>query len=330
MSSRVLVVAEMEHLGLTRSTREVMTAGRKLADGLNGELAMLVLTGDRRPHADQCFAGGADSVYSLDDPKLALYQAEVFLNLLERICRLLEPSVVLMCHSWLGCDLAPRLAYRLGSLWGAGCVDLRVDVETNSIVQTRLLRGGQVLVDEIHEALPAVITIRARSFDPVRLVGPGGDHSETLTLPLDSDQRVRTLELQERTGGVAGSLREAEVVVTGGRGMGSAQAFATLEEMASVLGGTVGASKGAVDADWVPAERQIGLSGMTVAPRLYFAVGVSGAYQHMAGCNKSKVIVAINKDAEAPIFRYARFGVIDEWQNLLPSLIDALKSEVVR
>ncbi|MFQ5879738.1 MAG: electron transfer flavoprotein subunit alpha/FixB family protein [Dehalococcoidia bacterium] len=325
MAAGVLVVAEIAHGGLSLHTREVMTAGRGVADALGEELAVLVLGEGVRRYAEDAIANGADAAYTVEAPELGLYQAELFLDLLEKTCRLRSPRLVLMPHSPLGCDLAPRLAYRLGSYWGAGCVGLRLDPDSGLVIQTRLIWGGKVLVDEVCQKEPAVATVRSKAYDPAARDGARTGRVEALNLAPAAATGVRTVQRLQQARGIADELREAEVVVSGGRGMGSAEAFDLLAEVAAVLGGAVGTSKAVVDAGWAPPERQVGLSGITVAPRLYMAVGVSGASQHMVGCNKAKVIVAINKDPQAPIFQFARYGVVGEWQKVLPPLLARLK-----
>lgn len=325
MSAEVLVAAEIAHGGLSLHTREVLRAGREVADALSEQLAVLVLGEGAQRHAEEAIACGADVAYVIERPELSLYQAEVFLDLLERACRQLSPRLVLLPHSPLGCDLAPRLAYRLDSYWGAGCVDLAVDSGDGNIVQTRLIWGGKVLVDEVCERTPAVVTIRAKAYDPAVREGDRKGRIEALDLTPQATTTMKTVQRLQRERGITEELLEAEVVVSGGRGMGSAEAFALLEQVAAAAGGAVGASKAAVDAGWVPPERQVGLSGLTVAPRLYVAVAISGASQHMAGCNKAKVIVAINKDPQAPIFQFAKYGVVGDWQKVLPVVMAGIK-----
>lgn len=325
MARGMLVVAEIARDELSLHTREAMRAGRELADALGEELAVLVLGEDLGRCAEEALACGADVVYLVERPELALYQAELYLDLLVKACRLKEPRLVLMPHSPLGCDLAPRLAYRLDSYWGAGCVTLALDRDSGRIVQTRLVWGGKVLLDEVCLRTPAVVTLRAKAYDPAVREDGGQGRVEPLSLEPVASAGVRTLRRQQRERGIVDELQEAEVIVTGGRGMGSADAFDLLAELAAAVDGAVGATKAVVDAGWVPSERQVGLSGITVAPRLYLVVGASGASQHMVGCNKSKVIVAINKDPAAPIFQFARYGIVAEWQKVLPTLLAGIR-----
>jgi electron transfer flavoprotein alpha subunit len=327
MAADVLVVAEIAHGTLSIHTREVMTVGRELANALGEELAVLVAGEDVQQYAEDAVAYGADLALTIDDPALGLYQPDLFLDVVHQVCERRSPRLVVLPHSPLGCDVAPRLACRLGSRWGPGCVGLQLDDESGAIVQTRLLYGGKVLVDEVAEVTPPIVSVRSKSYDAATNDAPTIGRIEALAVQIGDPGRVRTIERRAQDRGITDELREAEVIVSGGRGMASAEAFDVLAEVAETMGGTVGASKAVVDAGWAPAERQVGLSGVTVAPRLYMAIGVSGATQHMMGCNKAKIIAAINKDPDAPIFQFAKYGIVGEWQKVLPPLLAGLKEQ---
>ena len=325
MAADVLVVAEIAHGALSMHTRETMSAGREIADARGEELAVLVAGEDVRRHAEEAVTCGADVALTVDDPAMDLYQPELFLDVVHKVCELRSPRLVVLPHSPLGCDVAPRLAYRLGSRWGSGCVGLRVDDASGAVVQTRLLYGGKVQVDEVIDATPPVVSVRSKSYDAATTDASTSGRIEALAAEIGDPGRVRTVERRAQDRGITDELREAAVIVSGGRGMASAEAFDVLAEVAEAMGGTVGASKAVIDAGWAPAERQVGLSGVTVAPRLYVAIGVSGATQHMMGCNKAKLIAAINKDPDAPIFQFAKYGIVGEWQKVLPPLLAELR-----
>ncbi len=325
MAAGVLAFVELAHGGISLHTRETLTAGREIADALGEELAVLVLGADVRRHAEDAIAYGADVAYTVESPALELYQAEPFLRVALDACQASLPRLVLMPHSPLGCDLAPRLAYRLDRYWAAGCVGLGLDGQTQLITQTRLIWGGKVLVDEVCKQTPAVVSIRAKAYDPAPLDRNRSGRIDALNSTLPESGCVETLERRRQAQGIADELREAEVIVSGGRGMGSSDAFEILGDVAAAMGGSVGASKAVVDAGWVEQERQVGLSGVTVAPRLYMAVAISGASQHIVGCGKAKVLVAINKDPDAPIFQFAKYGIVGEWQKVLPPLLAGLR-----
>ena len=327
MAADVLVVAEIAHGALSAHTREVMTVGREIANGLGEELAVLLAGEGVQQHAEEAIAYGADVAWTVDDPGLGLYQPDLFLSVVHQACRLRSPRLVVLPHSPLGCDVAPRLAYRLGSRWGPGCVGLRLDDASDAVVQTRLLYGGKVQVDEVVDATPPVVSVRSKSYDAATTDASRTGRVEALAVEVGNPGRVRTIERRAQDRGITDELREAEVIISGGRGMASAEAFDVLAEVAEAMGGTVGASKAVIDAGWAPAERQVGLSGVTVAPRLYMAIGVSGATQHMMGCNKAKLIAAINKDPEAPIFQFAKYGIVGEWQKVLPPLLAGLREQ---
>ncbi len=325
MSARgFLGIAEVVRGQLSVTTRETLALGRALGDSLGEQVVALVVGTNAEECAHRAITCGADMALFCDAPELAHNQPEVGAALVEATCSTVQPRAVVLPHSPLGCDLAPRVAHRLGTSWAPGCTALRV--EQDRIVHTRFAYGGKVLLDEAWDTTPAVITWRPKSRevpreDPSRL-----GRVERVALPPLSATGMRTVDWVDRGAGAKEKLEEAEVIAAGGRGLGSAQAFEMLHKVANVLGGTVGASKAAVDMDWVPADMQVGMTGTTVAPRLYLAVGISGATQHLAGCSKSKVIVAVNKDPKAPIFRFARYGIVGEWQKVLPPLLRYLEA----
>ena len=319
LGSCVLVVGDASRGRLTGSASELLALGRKIADALGGTLDFLALGIDATEVARDAAAAGTDRICVADGANRRGYHPEAFAALVLGACRELTPRVVVLGHSALGLDLAPRVAFGLGARWATNCVGVTVEAGTLRCLRNEV--GGKVQVVEDIEG-QAVVTLRPKSVDVppprpgrepelVRLAAPAASTTEG----------VMFVERRLEDGGAADELEQAEWVVTGGLGMGSADAFAQLGELARALGASLGGSKQAVDRGWIPANRQVGLTGTTVAPRVYVAVAVSGALQHMAGCQKAKTIVAINNDPKAPIFAFARYGVVAKWEDVVPELL---------
>lgn len=269
-------------------------------------------------------AHGADRVSVVDAPFLAGYQADAWLPDLVAMIGHVRPDAVMIGHTPLGADLAPRLAFRLGTSVATGCN--RVSVEGGILLLTRPCYGGKA--EEIVSMLtaPALFTVKSKCFHPI----PKRDNRSGEVVQIDSvldpvDVRTKVREVR-RDASDGARLESARTVVAGGGGMSGAQGFELAGRLADALGGAVGASRVACDLGWCPPSRQVGLSGKTVAPELYIAIGISGAGQHMAGCANAKNIVAINNDPNAPIFRFARYGVVGDCHQVMPALIEKIEA----
>lgn len=326
MRQRVVVFADVVRNELSLGAREALALGRRIADHLGYESVALLLNGDQRLGAD-AICRGADTASLLTKPLPPDYQPEMYAEIGGEAWGKLDPAIGIVPHSPAGCDLAPRLSFQLQIPWAAGCLDVRVSGQGVSV--TRNYVGGKVLLEEDFP-FPILATIRSRIVEPLPRDETREGTIHYLDLVPRSDGRLTHLEHQSTKAGVADELAEATVVVSGGLGMGSESGFAALEELAAALDARVGASKAAVDRGWVTPERQVGLTGVTVAPSLYIAVGISGSAQHMAGCSKSKALVAINKDPQANIFNFAKYGLVAEWEQALPILLASLKEEKTR
>jgi electron transfer flavoprotein alpha subunit len=246
------------------------------------------------------------------------YAPEAYSNVLFDITKANEPRILLLGASSLGKDLAARLAARLEAGLAMDCIDLEADGDTLSA--TRPMYGGKVLAKVALQGAPQVVAIRPNVME-IAEVPKGGDVEKVEVNVGTPGTRIVEKKLE---GAAQADLTEADVVVSGGRGMGGSD-FSLLEELAQVLGGTVGASRSAVDEGWRPHSDQVGQTGKVVSPSLYIACGISGAIQHLAGMGASKYIVAINKDPEAPIFKKADFGIVDDLFAAVPAIIDELK-----
>jgi electron transfer flavoprotein alpha subunit len=316
-----LVLAEVQDGRLSSIAQELLGAGRRLAEALGEELAAAVLGSQLGDSAKEAIAFGADKVYVIDDPLLASPQPDAYTAALERLCRDLQPNIVLLGKTSLGVEVGPRLAFRLGTALGSDCTDVHIDPDSKRLVMTRPVFGGNAMLDLVvsEGRWPQMATIRPKTQAPL----PRDDtrQGEIIPRPSGIDASViRAKFVSRNKKAVEGlTLSSAPIVISGGRGLKGAENFKYLKELGELLGAAVGASKAAVDEGWVPPEMQVGLTGVTVTPNLYIAVGISGAAQHIAGMGYSKNIVAINKDPEAAIFQRAHFGVVGDWQKVVPA-----------
>jgi len=327
MSEYKNVMAYCEVAGgqLTAIATEGLGIGRKLADGLGEELYAVVAGSDVSSLAQEAIAFGADKVYVADDPLLKSYETDAYLTVMEKIVKEAKPQILILGQTTIGRDLAPRLAFRLKTTATLDCIELDIDPETKRLLQTKPVYGGNAQAIITSESYPQIATIRTKAFSP--LEKNDSRKSEVIKVDTGLDpSAIRTKVLETVVEEVEGiKLEDAEVVVAGGRGIGDAEGFKQLEELAKLLHGAVGASRPPCDNGWVPEQLQIGLTGKIIAPELYIAVALSGSSQHMSGCSGSKNIVAINKDAEANIFREARFGIVGDWKKVIPAFTEKVK-----
>ncbi|MBI2909773.1 MAG: electron transfer flavoprotein subunit alpha/FixB family protein [Chloroflexi bacterium] len=321
-SSGVLICGELAGGKPSSITYELLGAGRRLADALGEKLNALLIGDGIGDVAGELIAWGADTVYVADDPLLKDYQPEPYAAAIKKACQKTSPEVLLLGQTSVGRDLAPRLAFALGTGLAMDCIELTVDPATRLVTLVRPVYGGNALAAFLCEKTrPQMATVRAKAMSPVEPDGSRKGEVVKLEVQVDAASiRVRYVEtVKQEAEGIR--LEEAAVVVSGGRGMGGAENFAMLEALAKTLKGAVGGSRPACDSGWLPSTQQVGLTGKIVAPDLYIAVGISGSSQHLAGCSGSKHVVAINKDPEANIFKVAEFGVIGDYKQALPALI---------
>ena len=326
MDKHVAVYAEVLEDGISQITKEMLGGGRQLADALGEELQVLLIGNAMKDAASEARTFGADTVNIVDDPKLAQYDTDLYLEVLATFVEQKKPRVLLFGHTDAGADLGPRLAFRLNTTTVTDCVELSIEPDTNKLICTKPVYGGLAMAEFISDYFPQIATVRPKSLTPAERNNSA--HGEINTIDVDLSTLPSRVHFKERvTEEVEGiRLEDAEVIVSGGRGIGSPEGFQELEKFARLVKGTVGGSRVACDNAWVPNSLQIGLTGKIVAPRLYIAVGISGASQHMTGCSQSQHIIAINKDPAASIFKQAHFGVVDDWKVILPAFIDKLKA----
>ncbi|MCZ7583291.1 MAG: electron transfer flavoprotein subunit alpha/FixB family protein [Deltaproteobacteria bacterium] len=316
--SNVLIVCEVKNAEPKKSTLELLSKGKEIAGALGGSLSAVAIGSGLGGFADKVAPYGAAKVYVADGA--AEYSTEGFTKIIADAVAKDGAGVVLFSAGSQGKDLAPRLAARLEAAFATDCVDIGVD--GGKVTVKRPVFAGKAFAHIAMEGSPAVVGLRPNSF-PV--AEPAGGTAETVALPADfGDVKAKVVEV------VAGEssrpdLTEAERIVSGGRAMKEAANFKILEELADVIGATVGASRAAVDSGYAPQSRQVGQTGKTVNPVLYMAFGISGAIQHLAGMRTSKVIVAVNKDPEAPIFQKADYGIVADLFEVVPKMTEEFK-----
>jgi electron transfer flavoprotein alpha subunit len=320
-----MIFGEAAEGKLATITTELLGCGRKLAQDLGQELSAVLVGSGIGNLAKEAIAFGADKVYVVDDPLLKDYQTDTYLSVMEKVVGQAMPQVLLMGQTSIGRDLAPKLAFRLKTAASLGCLELAIDPQSKRLLQTKPVYGGNAQAVFVTESFPQIATVRAKAMAP--LEPDQSRKGEVIKIDTGLEpSAIRTKVLEKIPEEVAGiKLEDAEVVVSGGRGIGGAEGFAQLEELAKMLKGAVGATRPPCDNGWVPAGAQIGLTGKIVTPDLYIAVALSGSSQHMSGCSGAKAIVAINKDPEANIFREARFGIVGDWKKALPAFTEKLK-----
>jgi len=321
----IAVYCEIKGDKLLPIAAEGLGIGRKLADNLGQELSAIILGSGISSLAQQAIAAGADKVYIVDDPQLKDYQPDAYFSVLEKVAKQIKPQIVIMGQTDTGRELAPRLAYRLGTAATLDCVDLAIDPDTKRLLQTKPVYGGNARAIFITETDPQVVTIRTKAM--TALAPDTSRKGEVINVPIELDASLIKTRILERVAEeVAGvKIEDAQIVVAGGRGIGSVEGFNQLDELAKLLKGAVGASRPPCDNNWIADTAQVGLTGKIIAPEVYIAVAISGSSQHMSGCSGAKTIIAINKDKEANIFNYARYGVVGDWKKVLPAFTGKLK-----
>ncbi len=323
--SGILVIGETSEGKLASVTAELLGGARALANKLGEKVSLLLIGSGVSGLAGEAASFGADKVFAADDANLKDYHTDAYTAVAADLVKSANPRYVLMGQTSMGRDLAPRLAFRLGSVATNDCISLDVDPQSKSLLQTKPVFGGNARAVITSATFPQIATVRQKAMNP--LPADASRKAETVSIPVRIDPsaaRYKVLErVKEKAEGI--KIEDAKVVVCGGRGIGGAEGFKQLEQLAHLLTGAVGASRPPCDSGWMPSQVQVGLTGKVVSPDVYIAVGVSGASQHLAGCSGARNIIAINKDAEANIFKEARFGVVGDWKQVLPAFLEKAK-----
>jgi electron transfer flavoprotein alpha subunit len=322
----VMIYGEIADGKISATTKELLGGARKLADELSEELLIFFIGDDISEPAREAISFGADKVYVIENENLKQYHTEFYMAGAKGVIERENPRFLLFGHTDMGADLGPRLAFRLNTAIATDCVELSVEHETRHLLRTKPVYGGLAMATYTSDDFPQMATVRPKSLTPADKNAERKGDAIPFAIDFDLSASPVTV-LGKFTQEVEGiKLEDAEVIVSGGRGIGDPEGFEQLEEAAKFLKGAVGASRVACDNGWMPTTSQIGITGKIVAPQLYLAVGISGASQHMSGCSRSKKIVAINKDPAAAIFKQAQFGVIGDWKVILPAFINKLKT----
>ena len=318
MANNVLVVAEQRDGVLKKVAFEMLGLGAELAAALGGNVEAVLLGAGLGDLPDTLAQYGATKVYAADEESLAVYSSEGYANTLAAFVQAADPqpAIVLLGATAMGKDLAPRLAARLGVGLAPDCISM--EIEDGRLTAIRPIFAGKALAKVRLKGDPQIASLR-----PNVLAAPDPDPAATATVEaIAADPgtvRARVVDIVAAGEGEI-DVAEADVIVSGGRGVGGPEGFAPIRNLAKTLGAAVGASRAAVDAGWIDHPHQVGQTGKTVTPNLYIACGISGAIQHQAGMKTSKVIVAINKDAEAPIFKIANYGIVGDLFEVVPAL----------
>ncbi len=324
MAQGVLVVVEQRNGAIRKVSWEVLSEGKRLADQLGQDMAAVLVGGDGiSSHAEALGQWGAKKVFVAEHSELGQYRTNPYTRMVVDVAKMMEPRIILMGASSTGKDLAPRVAARLGVGMLSDCVAF--ELQDGTLVGRRPMYAGKLYAYVACRAIPQIATARPNVLSKMEPDPSAKAEVVKVSVQLeDSDLTAKVLELKEEASGRP-DLTEAEIIVSGGRGMKGPENYAMLETLADLLGGTVGASRAAVDAGWRPQSDQVGQTGKVVTPNLYIACGISGSIQHLAGMGTSKVIVAINKDPDAPIFQKADYGVVDDLFKVVPPLIEEVK-----
>jgi len=326
MSNNVFVWIEQTNSTADHISWETLGAARQVVDDLGGKLAAVVLGENVGDLAQQAIQYGADSAFVADDATLKHFRLEPYAAVMTKLAQEHQPAAILMGANNAGLELTAYVAAKLGVGLAADGIDL--SVENGTLQVTRPVLVGNVMAKVIFgPARPQIATLRRRVFPmPALDAGRSGEIITVAPVLAEADIATKVEGIEAATNEV--SLTDAKIIVSGGRGVGGPEGFAPVKALAEALGGAMGASRATVDAGWIPYAHQVGQTGKTVQPDLYIACGISGAIQHLAGMKTSKLIVAINKDADAPIFRYAHYGIVGDLFQYIPALTEEFKKRL--
>ena len=322
MANEIWLFAETHNGELTAATKELITKARELAEGLGGQVAALVLSPQATEIANKVFGYGVPKAYIVEDPALEHYTTDAYVGAAAALVKQYQPKVLLTGASFQMRDFTAALAADVDAGLGADCTG--VAVRDGQITAMRPSHGANVINILGFNSDMVIVSLRRQVAPEAQAVGGTGEivRGQLQQLP----QRMKVLKVEDKSNAV--NLADSQIIVSGGRGLGSPENYEKLvPTLAQALNGAYGASRAIVDAGWVPYERQVGQTGKTVSPKLYVACGISGAIQHLAGMRNSGTIVAINKDPDAPIFKVATYGLVGDVNELLPALTEVVEQK---
>ena len=336
----VYVFAEQVDNKLSGIAFELLGKAKDLAADLNAEVAAVLIGSDVKGLADELAAYGADKVIVVDDPELKEYRTEPYAHALASVIEKYKPEIMLVGATAIGRDLGPRVSARVQTGLTADCTQLEIgdfpinpvagkEQKHNQLLMTRPAFGGNTIATiACPDNRPQMATVRPGVMQKLdRVAGKKAEVIEYNPGFTPNNKYVEILEISKAVSDIK-DIMDAKILVSGGRGVGSAENFKLLDDLAEVLGGQVSCSRAVVDSGWKPKELQVGQTGKTVRPQVYFAIGISGAIQHVAGMEESDIIIAINKDEDAPIFDVADYGVVGDLNKIVPALTEAIKAEL--
>jgi electron transfer flavoprotein alpha subunit len=323
MAEGVLVIGEMAEGELVGLTTEMLGAARRIADAQGGLVNLALFGEGAEALAHKGIEFGADLVYTEDNAAFTEYLTDTWMQAAQTAVDFADPAVILMGQTLVGRDLAPRLAFRLNTAVVMDVIEFEID--GGSIKWTRPCYGGNARAVVTVQTAPAIATIRAKSQDPLEPDASRSGDTIPLGVELDQSQVKQKLIGKQKVEAEGIRLEDADIIVSGGRGLGGPEGFHVVEELAHVLGGAVGASRAACDLGWYPPSQQVGLTGKTVSPDVYIAIAISGASQHMAGMAGSKNIITINKDPESNMVKASRYAMVADYKQAVPALIKEIK-----
>ncbi|MHB8090014.1 MAG: electron transfer flavoprotein subunit alpha/FixB family protein [Syntrophales bacterium] len=321
----ILICDSFTSNAIPLSLLELLTVGHRLADATGEKLGVFVLGDKIDTAAEKLFRYGVDTLYGANDVSTTEFHPELYTQVLAEVCRQVAPSIILFPHNDIGRDVAPRLAARLKATICMDCINFAIDPDRKNLVFSKPVYGGQAIAAWAAKGnCPVIVTVRARSIPPAE---PWEDKQHNVVLLDIANQtplKTKLIEtVREELKGI--KMEDAKIIIAGGGGIGSQEGFQLLTELAEVLQAAVGVSRAPCDEGWMTKSLEIGQTGHVVSPKIYIAIGISGALQHMAGCSGSKYIIAINKDPGAHIFSEADVGIVGDYRHILPPLISNCK-----
>ncbi len=324
--SGICVFAEHRRGKLASVVSEIIGAARELQKELSSPVSAILVGADVRKHTNELLSYGVDEVWMIDNPSIGDFDEDVHAELVSEIIMEKKPEIFLGGGTVVGRSMLPRVAAKILTGLTADCTELSVDPSTKLLRQTRPAFGGNIMATILTQNhRPQMATVRHKVMTPAgKVTNPQGKVIDLSHIPVPKS-KIEFLEFVEEKSSTV-NLVEADVIVSGGRGIKDPKNFALIESLALATGGAVGASRAAVDAGWIPYSHQVGPTGKTVKPKVYIACGISGAIQHLAGMKGSDMIVAINSDPNAPIFDVAHFGIVGDLFQVIPELVKRLEN----
>lgn len=326
----VLILGEAKEGSLDVKTLELLGVGKKLADDVVGGLSVVLMGDAVSAAAEQAAVYGPNRVYQLEHPLLKGFKTDLWVAALKQACRQINPKIFLMCHDFVGMELGPRLAGCLNTRLTTDCIDLSIDPEDGLLLRTKPVSGGNAISVFKCPGEPQLATVRGNIFEPAEEVD---EKAEIVNMTPEIDESMIKVESIEVVKEEVVALDKADVVVAGGAGLGEADGFRILQDLSKALTKSfgsvmIGCSRVAVDKGWVSPDHQVGLTGTMISPDIYVAVGISGAIQHLVGMIHSRKIIAINTDPGCNMFKVADYGVVEDYEKIIPALIKRLEELV--